>query len=60
MLVLLTTAMLVGACHFGHTSTAAAGIGQEVRDGAFAFIVTHVDRAPTLADKHAQGVYVIV
>jgi hypothetical protein len=58
---LLATGMLLGACHFGHTSTAPpAGIGQEVRDGTFAFVVTHVERAQTFADKRAQGVFVIV
>jgi hypothetical protein len=60
-LVLLATGMLVAACHFGQQRAASpTGIGQEVRDGTFAFVVTHVDRATTFDDKRAQGVFVIV
>lgn len=60
LLVLLGAGTVVGACHFGQTTSAPAGIGQEVIDGKFAFIVTEVNSSRTFADKRAQGVYEIV
>ena len=35
-------------------------MGQEVLDGKFAFIVTHVDTSPTFGHTRAQGVYLVV
>ncbi len=35
-------------------------MGQEVVDGKFAFIVTHVGTSPTFGQTRAKGVYVIV
>ncbi|KZS61098.1 hypothetical protein A4G27_16555 [Mycobacterium kansasii] len=36
------------------------GIGQEVRDGKFAFTVTGVTRAPSVGTTQARGEFVIV
>lgn len=41
-------------------SAPANGIGQEVRDGKFAFTVTNVQRAPTAGTATARGEFVIV
>ena len=41
-------------------SAAMPGIGQEVRDGKFAFTVTNVSRAPTVGATQARGEFVIV
>lgn len=60
LLMLLAAGTLVGACDSARTASAPAGIGNEVVDGEFAFVVNQVNRAPTFADKRAQGVYVIV
>ena len=57
--ILLAAATLVET-HFGQTTSAPAGMGQEVIDGKFAFIVTQLNSAQTFADKRAQGVYEIV
>jgi hypothetical protein len=37
-----------------------SGIGQEVRDGKFAFVVNGVQRSPTAGDETARGEFVIV
>jgi hypothetical protein len=42
------------------TSPPAAAIGQEVRDGKFAFTVTGVRTSPAMGTRVAQGVYVLV
>jgi hypothetical protein len=38
----------------------AAPMGQEVRDGTFAFTVTGVEKSPTVGDHTARGEYVVV
>jgi hypothetical protein len=49
------------------TETQAAGVGQEVRDGNFSFVITGVERVDSVVDpefpdlqKAAQGEYVVV
>ena len=59
-LLMLPVAVFLVSCGFFHTTSAPAGIGREVVDGKFAFIVTHVDTSPTFGNTRAQGVYVIV
>jgi Domain of unknown function (DUF4352) len=54
-------AVFLASCAlFQTTSAPPAGMGQEVLDGKFAFIVTKVDTSPTFGHTPAQGVYVIV
>lgn len=60
VLLMLPVAVLLASCGLFHTTSAPAGIGQEVVDGKFAFIVTHVDASPTFDHTRAQGVYAIV
>lgn len=51
---------LASSCGLFQTTSAPAGMGQEVLDGKFAFVVTQVDTSPTFGQTRAQGVYVIV
>ena len=53
-------ALVLASCNAVHSTTAPAGIGQEVVDGKFAFIVNQVGTSATFADARAGGVYVIV
>jgi Domain of unknown function (DUF4352) len=59
-LLMLPVAVLLASCDLLHTTSRPAGIGQEVVDGTFAFIVNHVDTSPKFANTRAQGVYAIV
>jgi hypothetical protein len=59
-LLMVPAAVLLASCELFKTSSAPAGIGHEVLDGKFAFIVTQVDTSPTFGHTHAQGEYVIV
>jgi hypothetical protein len=59
-LLMVPVAVFVASCDMFKTKSASAGIGQEVLDGKFAFIVTHAATSPTYGPTHAQGVYVIV
>jgi hypothetical protein len=59
-LLVLPVAVVLASCGLFHTTSAPAGMGQEVLDGKFAFIVTHVDTSPTFRDTRAQGAFVIV
>jgi hypothetical protein len=59
-LLMLPVAVLLASCDLFHATSAPAGMGQEVLDGKFAFIVTQVDTSPTFGHTRAQGVYVIV
>jgi hypothetical protein len=59
-LLMVPVAVFLVSCGFFHTTSAPAGIGREVVDGKFAFIVTHVDTSPTFGDTRAQGLYVVV
>lgn len=55
-LLMLPVAVFLASCD----SSAPAGMGQEVLDGKFAFIVTKVHTSRTFLRTRAQGVYVIV
>jgi hypothetical protein len=59
-LLMVPVAVFLASCDLFQTTSAPAGMGQEVVDGKFAFIVTKVDTSPTFDHTHAQGVYVIV
>jgi hypothetical protein len=59
-LLMLPVAVFLASCGLFHTTSAPAGMGQEVFDGKFAFIVTQVHTSPTFGHTRAQGVYVIV
>jgi hypothetical protein len=57
---MVPVAVFLASCGLFHHTPPPAGMGQEVLDGKFAFIVTQVDTSPTFGHTHAQGVYVIV
>ena len=59
-LLMVPVAVFLAACDLFQTTSAPAGMGREVLDGKFAFIVTNVDTSRTFGDTRAQGVYVIV
>ncbi len=59
-LLMVPVALLLGSCSSSRTISAPNGIGREVIDGEFAFVVTQVDISPTFDHAHAQGVYLIV
>ena len=59
-LLMVPVAVFVASCGLFHTTSRPAGIGQEVLDGNFAFIVSQVDTSPTFGHTPAQGVYAIV
>ena len=58
--VMAAVAVLLTSCNMSRTTSAPAGIGREVFDGDFAFVVTHVETSPTFDHTRAQGVYLIV
>jgi hypothetical protein len=60
VLLLMPVAAFVTSCGLFHKNSAPAGIGQEVLDGKFAFIVTQVHTSPTFGQNRAHGVYAIV
>ena len=59
-LLIVPVTVLVASCGLFHHTSAQAGLGQEVLDGKFAFIVTQVDTSRTFGQTRAQGVYVVV
>jgi hypothetical protein len=59
-LLILPVAAFLASCGMFRTASAPAGVGQEVIDGKFAFIVTQVNKSATFDQTHAQGVYVVV
>jgi hypothetical protein len=60
LLLIMPVAALLAACSSSRSSSAPPGIGREVIDGEFAFVVTHVETSPTFDNTQAQGVYLIV
>jgi len=58
--VMAAVAVLLASCNMSRSTSAPAGIGREVFDGEFAFVVTHVETSPTFDHTRAQGVYLIV
>ncbi len=59
-LLMLPVAVFLASCGLFHTTSRPAGMGHEVLDGTFAFIVSQVDTSPTFGHTRAQGVYAIV
>ena len=59
-LLMVPVAVLLASCGLFRTTPAPPGMGQEVLDGEFAFIVSQVDTSPTFGDARAHGVYAIV
>jgi uncharacterized protein DUF4352 len=58
-LLMLPVALFLASCGLFQNTSAQAGMGQEVLDGNFAFIVSQIDSSPTFGHTRAQGVYVI-
>ena len=52
--------VLLASCGLFHSTPASAGLGQEVIDGKFAFIVTDISSSPTFDSTSARGVWLIV
>ena len=52
--------VFLASCGFFHRTSESAGVGQEVVDGKFAFIVNEVSSSPTFGDTHARGVWLIL
>src|ERR1700739_2523769 len=59
-LLMVPVAVFLASCGLFRTTPAPPGMGQEVLDGEFAFIVSQVDTSPTFGDARAHGVYAIV
>src|SRR5271163_2470909 len=59
-LLMVPVAVLLASCGLFHTTSAPPGMGQEVLDGKFAFIVSQVDTSPMFGHARAHGVYAIV
>jgi hypothetical protein len=59
-LLMLPVEVFLASCGLFHSTSGPAGMGQEVLDGNFAFIVSEVDTSPTFSHTRAQGVYAIV
>jgi hypothetical protein len=59
-LLIVPIAVLLASCGMFKTSSAPPGLGREVIDGKFAFIVSQVNSSPTFGQTRAHGEYVIV
>ena len=59
-LLMVPVAVFLASCGSFHTKSAPAGMGQEVVDGKFAFIVNQVGTSPTFGHTPARGVWLIV
>jgi len=59
-LLFVPVAVFLASCGLFHTNSAPAGMGQEVVDGKFAFIVTDISTSPTFGPTSARGVWSIV
>jgi hypothetical protein len=57
---MVPVAVFLASCDLFRTTSGPAGIGQEVLDGKFAFIVTQVRTSRMFGHTRAQGAYVIV
>ena len=57
---MVPVAVFLASCGLFHTKSAPAGMGQEVVDGKFAFIVNQVGTSPTFGQTPARGVWLIV
>jgi hypothetical protein len=59
-LLAIPAALFLASCSMFQSKSTAAGIGQEVFDGQFAFVVNQVEASPTFNNTKAQGVYQVV
>lgn len=59
-LLLVPVMVFLASCGLFHRTSELAGVGQEVVDGKFAFIVDEVSTSPTFGDTHARGVWSIL
>ncbi len=59
-LLLLPAVVFLASCGLFHRAPAPAGMGQEVVDGNFAFVVNDVSTSPTFGPARARGVWLIV
>jgi Domain of unknown function (DUF4352) len=57
--LMVPVAVFLASCGLLHSTSAPPGMGHEVLDGKFAFIVTHIDTSAAFGHERAQGVYVI-
>ena len=60
VLLVVPVAVILGSCGLAKHTPPPSGMGHEVIDGHFAFIVTQLNTSPTFDRTHAQGVYEIV
>lgn len=58
--LLLLPVVFLASCGFFHKTSESPGVGQEVVDGKFAFIVNDVSSSPTFGDSHARGVWLVL
>jgi len=59
-LLFVPVAVFLASCGLFHTTSAPAGMGQEVVDGKLAFIVTDISTSPKFGPTSARGVWSIV
>jgi hypothetical protein len=59
-LLFVAVVVLLASCGFFHKTSESPGVGKEVVDGKFAFIVNDVSSSPTFAYTSARGVWLIV
>ena len=59
-LLFVPAVVFLASCGLFHTTSASAGMGQEVVDGRFAFIVTDISTSPTFGPTNARGAWSIV
>ena len=59
-LLFVPVVALLASCGLFHTTSESAGVGREVFDGSFAFIVTDISSSPTFGSTSARGVWWIV
>ena len=59
-LLFVPVVVFLASCGFFHRTSESAGVGQEVVDGKFAFIVNEVSTSPTFGDTHARGVWLVL
>jgi hypothetical protein len=60
VLLMVPIAVLLASCGMFKTASAPAGMGREVLDGKFAFIVSEVNTSSTFGQNRAHGEFAIV
>jgi hypothetical protein len=58
--LMVPVAVFLSSCNAFHSRSSPPGLGQEVVDGKFAFIVNSLSTSPTFGDTEARGVWLIV